>query len=122
MAGTLIDDTERVEADRVRRAAETRFEIGFEQSAIGAAIADLEGIPIRVNPAVCRSSGGRRSCWSAGGGTSTPIPTRCRCGRPSWRGSAAGHDTYDDERRYLRPDGSVVWASTHVTLVRDERG
>ena len=35
---------------------------------------------------------------------------------------AAGHDTYEDERRYLRPDGTVVWASSHVTLVRDEAG
>ena len=35
---------------------------------------------------------------------------------------AAGHDTYEDERRYLRPDGSVVWASCHLTLVRDEAG
>ncbi len=35
---------------------------------------------------------------------------------------AAGHDTYEDERRYLRPDGTVVWASINVTLVRDERG
>ena len=32
VAGTMMDDTERVEADRVRRAAETRFEIGFEQA------------------------------------------------------------------------------------------
>jgi diguanylate cyclase (GGDEF)-like protein/PAS domain S-box-containing protein len=35
---------------------------------------------------------------------------------------AAGHDTYQDERRYLRPDGSVVWASSHVTLVRNDAG
>src|SRR6202022_3800044 len=41
LIGTMMDDTERVEADLVRRTAETRFEIGFEQSTIGAAIADL---------------------------------------------------------------------------------
>ena len=35
---------------------------------------------------------------------------------------AGGHDTYADERRYVRPDGSIVWALTHVTLVRDELG
>jgi diguanylate cyclase (GGDEF)-like protein len=35
---------------------------------------------------------------------------------------AAGHDTYAVEGRYLRPDGTVVWASSHVTLVRDESG
>jgi diguanylate cyclase (GGDEF)-like protein len=34
----------------------------------------------------------------------------------------AGHDTYVDERRYLRPGGTTVWASVHVSLVRDESG
>ena len=35
---------------------------------------------------------------------------------------AAGHDKYADERRFIRPDGTVVWASCHVTLARDEDG
>ena len=35
---------------------------------------------------------------------------------------SAGQDTYTDERRYLRPDGAIVWALTNVTLVRDEAG
>jgi predicted signal transduction protein with EAL and GGDEF domain len=35
---------------------------------------------------------------------------------------AAGHDTFEGERRYVRPDGSLVWAACHLTLVRDERG
>ena len=35
---------------------------------------------------------------------------------------AAGHDTYEDERRFVQPDGTVVWASSHVTLVRDSSG
>ena len=34
----------------------------------------------------------------------------------------AGQDTYEDERRFVLPDGSVVWASSHVTLVRDASG
>src|SRR4029077_12494974 len=57
VSGTLMDITERVEADRVGRAAEIRFETGFEQAAIGSAIADLTGVPIRVNPAMCRLLG-----------------------------------------------------------------
>jgi PAS domain S-box-containing protein len=53
LVGTLMDDTERVEAERVRQAADTRFEIGFEQSGIGAAIVALDGVPIRVNHELC---------------------------------------------------------------------
>ena len=68
LVGTIMDETERIESERERQEAETRFEIGFEQSAIGSVITDLAGIPIRVNPALCRLLGrpasellGRRS-------------------------------------------------------------
>ena len=53
VAGTMMDDTERVEAEKMRRAAEVQFEIGFEQSAIGAVISDLKASRLRVNPAMC---------------------------------------------------------------------
>jgi diguanylate cyclase (GGDEF)-like protein/PAS domain S-box-containing protein len=120
MTGTLLDDSERVLAEGVRQAAETRFEIGFEQAAIGAAIADLDGIPIRANPALC-SLFGRPEHLLVGrqwGEYTHPGEV------PLWKATqsrvAAGHDTFEDERRYVRPDGTVVWASCHVTLVRDE--
>jgi diguanylate cyclase (GGDEF)-like protein/PAS domain S-box-containing protein len=122
VAGTLMDETERVEAENVRRTAETRFEISFEQAAIGAAIADLEGIPVRVNPAMCAFFGrpvealvGRR--W-----TEYTHPDELPLGQAVLVSLAAGHDVYEDERRYLRPDGTIVWALAHATVVRDETG
>jgi PAS domain-containing protein len=72
LIGTIMDETDRVDSERERHEAETRFEIGFEQSAIGSVITDLAGIPIRVNPALCRLLGRRRASYSAGGRTSTP--------------------------------------------------
>jgi diguanylate cyclase (GGDEF)-like protein/PAS domain S-box-containing protein len=122
LAGTLMDETTRVEADRVRQAAETRFDIGFEQAGIGAAITDLLGVPVRVNAAMCELFGrpeeqlvGRR--W-----TDYAHPDEV----PLWQAVlvrlADGHDTHADERRFLRADQSIVWASTNVTLVRDESG
>ena len=118
----LHDVTEWVEADRVRQAAETRFEIAFEQAAFGAVISDLEGYPTRVNPAVCSLLGrpedelvGRR--W-----TEYAHPEEIPLGQAVLTRVDEGSDRYEDERRYLRPDGSVVWASVHVTLVRDDSG
>jgi diguanylate cyclase (GGDEF)-like protein/PAS domain S-box-containing protein len=120
LAGTVRDNTERVEAERVRQAAESLFEIGFEQAGIGVAIVGLDGVPIRVNPAVCTMLGrpadelvGR--LWTEYNHPEDESP------RPGITDRLqSGHDTYADERRYVRPDGSVVWASTYVSLVRDE--
>jgi diguanylate cyclase (GGDEF)-like protein/PAS domain S-box-containing protein len=122
VSGTMVDDTERVAADKVRRTAETRFEIGFEQSAIGAAISDLDGIPLRVNPAACEFF--ERSAEQLIGirWTEFTHPDEVPLGQAVLSRLAAGHDTYADERRYLRPDGSIIWALTNVSLVRDDAG
>jgi diguanylate cyclase (GGDEF)-like protein/PAS domain S-box-containing protein len=122
LAGTVRDNTERVEAERVRHAAETRFEIGFEQAGIGVAMIDLDGVPIRVNTAV-RTLLGRTDEQLVGQRwTEYNHPDDTPPGPAVFARLAAGYDTYEDERRYLRPDGAVVWASTYTTLVRDESG
>ena len=120
VVGTMMDSTDQVEADRVRRAAELRFEIGFEQSAIGAAISDLHGIQIRVNPAACLFFERDASLLVGRRWTDYTHPDEIPLGQAILSRLADGHDTYADERRFLRPGGSVVWALTHVTLVRDE--
>ncbi len=120
--GTLMDETEWAEAEQVRRAAETRFEIGFEQSAIGTIIADTTGLPMRVNAAACALLG-RPSEQLVGRymGEYTH-PDDVPLAQAVLARVAGGHDTYEDERRYIRPDGLVVWASSHVTLVRSDGG
>ena len=120
LSGTVADQTEWVEAEAIRRAAESRFEIGFEQSSIGAVIADLDGYPLRVNQAVRELLGrgdaeliGRR--W-----TEYTHPDDPPLGQTVLARLAAGFDNYQDERRYVRPDGSIAWASTNVTVVREQ--
>ncbi len=122
VSGTMMDETERVEDYRVMRSAQSRFEIGFEQAAIATVIADVNGSPIRVNPAACllldRPAhlliGRRMGEYSH--------PDDVPLAQAALAGVAAGVDSYEDERRYLRPDGSIVWALAHVTLVRDDAG
>ncbi|HEX2785484.1 MAG TPA: EAL domain-containing protein, partial [Ilumatobacteraceae bacterium] len=122
VAGTLMDNTEQVNADRVRREAELRFEIGFEQSAIGAAISDLDGISLRVNSAMCLFFERSKEMLIGRPWTDNTHPDEVPLGQAVLSRLSAGHDTYEDERRFLRPDGTVVWALTHATLVRDEVG
>lgn len=85
-------------------------------------ISDLDGRPTRVNPAVCRLL--ERKEWELIGRQWTEFthPDEESLRQLTLARVQAGHDTYEDERRYLRPDGSVVWASAHVTLVRDGSG
>ena len=122
LIGTMMDDTDRVEADRDQRVAESRFETGFEQAAIGAAIADLNGVPTRVNPAVCSFLGRPAEMLVGRRWTDFTYPDDAPLGPSVETRLAAGHDTHQDERRFVRPDGSIVWALCNVTLVRDEIG
>jgi diguanylate cyclase (GGDEF)-like protein/PAS domain S-box-containing protein len=122
VVGTLTDDTDRLAGERDRRAAATGFEVGFEQAGIGAVILDLKGVPLRVNSATCRLLGrppelllGRS--WRDYNHPDDPSPGPAIEAR-----IAAGYDTYADERRYVQPDGTIVWASSHVKLVIDHEG
>ncbi|MGO9912464.1 MAG: EAL domain-containing protein [Acidimicrobiales bacterium] len=122
LAGTLLDDTEWVAAERVRQMAETRFEIAFEQATIGSVITDSRGVATKVNPALCALLGRPADVLVGRSWVEFTHPDEVPLVAAVMARVAAGHDTYEDERRYLRPDGSVVWASCHVTLVRDEAG
>jgi diguanylate cyclase (GGDEF)-like protein/PAS domain S-box-containing protein len=122
MVGTLLDDTERVEDKRLGRAAETRFEIGFQQASVGAAIADLDGVPIRVNETLCALLGRSEESLIHRLWTDCIHPGDKPLRRAVRAGVAAGRDTYADERRFLRPDGGVVWVSAQVSLVRNAAG
>jgi diguanylate cyclase (GGDEF)-like protein/PAS domain S-box-containing protein len=122
VVATLLDETERVTAEREQRSAEARFEVGFEQGGIGAVIVDLQGVPQRVNAAV-ESLLGRPAEELVGHvWVEYTHPDEIPLGQVVLARVAEGHDTYADERRYVRPNGEVVWASCHVTLVRDGSG
>ncbi|HWF41506.1 MAG TPA: diguanylate cyclase, partial [Acidothermaceae bacterium] len=122
VAGTMMDQTDLATAVEVRKAAEMRFEIGFEQTAIGAVIGDLDGVPTRVNSAACALLGRSRESLIGHAWTGYTHPDDLQLGELALASFAAGHDTYQDERRYVRPDATIVWASVDVTLVRDETG
>ncbi|HMJ78671.1 MAG TPA: PAS domain S-box protein [Iamia sp.] len=131
VAGTMADETEQVEADRVRREAESHFEISFDQSATGAVLADLEGFPTRVNQALCDLLGRPPDQLLGQRWTDYTHPDdvagRPNCSRPRDLSPAPApldrnRDVVADERRYVRPDGTTVWASASVTLVRDDAG
>ena len=122
LAGTIRDETERVIATRERLAAETRFENSFEQAGIGAGILNLDGIITRVNAAACTILGQPQEGLVGRSWDDHKHPDDVPLGQAVTARVAGGHNAYSDERRFVRPDGSIVWISLNVTLVRDEAG
>jgi len=122
VVGTMQDDTDEIEAARVKRHAEALVEATFEQAGIGAGILDIHGLPLRVNAAVCEIMGRPREelinrSWQAFNHPDDLPVAEAMAAR-----GLAGADSYTDERRYIRPGGGVVWTSMHLTKVRDDTG
>ena len=120
--GALRDDTDRVEASSARQRAEARFETGFQQAGIGAGIMDLAGIPRRVNAAGCKIMGRPEEMLVDHDWNDYRHPDDMPLGEAMKARGLSDTDEYNDERRFLRPDGSIVWTLLHVTRVRDDSG
>jgi PAS domain S-box-containing protein len=86
-----------------RATAETRFEIGFQQASVGAAIADLDGIPICVNETLRTLLGRSEDSLIHRLWTDCIHPDDKPLRRAVRAAVAGGRDTYADERRFLRP-------------------
>ena len=122
LAGTIEDITAQVETERIRREAETRFEVAFEQAGVGAAIINLDGVRSRVNAAACEILGRPKEQLVDRSWDEYHHPDEREL-MMSLRAQGAGSNaTYNDERRYLRPDGTIVWVEMHIAVVRDEAG
>lgn len=113
------DMTERRVAEAELELAEIRFDGAFATSAFGMAMADLVGRLTMVNPALCDILG--QVPRDLVGHTLTDF-AYAPPGALEIPGVRDGVDSYSDERRYLRTDGSIVWLQVNVTLVRDTSG
>ncbi len=117
------DITRRHIAEMALRASEDRFRTAFHAASVGMTLVDLSGRFIQVNEAFCRMVG--RGAAELLGMTvldvthpddreeSMALVQRMREGsRPS----------AEAVKRYVRPDGSVVWGQLSVAMVRDASG
>ncbi len=117
------DITDRKTAEAARRVADQQFKTAFDDAPIGMALVALTGRLLRVNDALCSLLG--RSTHELLGSTSAALthPADLDADRQLRQDVLAGRrSSYRTEKRYLRPNGSVVWAELSVSLVRDEAG
>jgi diguanylate cyclase (GGDEF)-like protein/PAS domain S-box-containing protein len=111
----------RLEAEQAQSAA--MFEDSFAAAPIGKALVGPDGRFLKVNEALCLLLGRSHEQLLATTFQQLTLPEDLDADEQLLAQTAAGaRDGYRMEKRYLRPDGTVVWGLLAVSVVRDERG
>lgn len=120
VTGTITDITPRKQAEEGRRASEGRLHAVFNQALVGIAETDLTGRFVQVNPRYCEIVG--RPAEELYGLRMQDVthPDDLALNLPLFERAVADGTPFVIEKRYLRPDGAVVWVSNSVSLVRGD--
>lgn len=119
LRGGALDVTDQREAEHERLEAASLFRRGFDEAPIGMVMVDpVEDRFLEVNNAMCRLLGRSRD-ELVGMAISDVTHPDDRAQIADGRQELVGdpNASYQVEKRYVRPDGSVVWASLHSTPV-----
>ena len=119
LRGGALDVTEQREAEHERLEAASLFRRGFDEAPIGMVMVDpVEHRFVEVNNAMCRLLGRSRVELVGMAISDVTHPddhARLVAARQELIDDPSG--SYQAEKRYVRPDGSVVWGSLHATPV-----
>ena len=121
----LVDNiTERKKAEDALRESEKRYRAFFELTAVGAGQLDpVSGMYLSVNDAFCTLTGYSRDELLGMRFSDITHPEDLKRDQAKVKALIRGDLPYFDcEKRYIRSDGSIVWARVNVTMVRDEKG
>ncbi len=117
------DITARKQTEEQLRASEALYHATFDYAAVGIAHVALDGRWIRFNDAVCRITGYSRDELNQKTFADITHPDDLAADWALAHRAAAGEiPGYSMEKRYVRPDGSAVWANLTVSVVRDAGG
>ncbi|MCW2967564.1 MAG: domain S-box protein [Solirubrobacteraceae bacterium] len=124
LRGAVLDVTEQRRAERARLEAASLFRQGFDESPIGMALTDAgQGLYVRVNDAMCRLLWRSREDLLERDIGSVTHPEDVALDTEARDAMLAGTlSHFETDKRYLRPDGTLVWARLHVTPVREADG
>lgn len=119
----VLDITARKRAEMALRASEERFRAVFEHAAVGIARVGLDGRWLEVNQRLCDIIGRDRDALLAATFQDVTHPDDLDADLAEVQAVLAGRGrSYRMEKRYLRPDGSVVWVLLTVALLRTPSG
>ncbi len=120
---TFVDITARIEAEKRLSESEQRFRLTLQHAPIGMAIVGLDGTYLEVNPELAKMLG--RTPQQLVGSTFQAVthPDDLEGDLALSQQVLDGRiDSFEMEKRFLTPDGSVVWGHLAVAVVRDPEG
>jgi diguanylate cyclase (GGDEF)-like protein/PAS domain S-box-containing protein len=119
----LHHDMQLEESREALRLADRQFRSSFDHAPIGMALVALEGGFMRVNRALCELVGRTHQALLTETFQDITHPDDLAPDLELLGELLRGERLeYQMDKRYLRPDGSVVWAQLNVTLVRNQHG
>lgn len=116
------DVTEKRSAQTALRDSEQQFRSMFELAALGMAQADPHtGRILRVNDKYCRITGYSADELIGSRVSDLTHPEDVERDWALFQAAVRGETpTYQNEKRYVRKDGTVVWVNVNAALIRDE--
>ena len=122
LIGVLAPEVGWSELGRLRRNDQV-YEMWFERAPTGVCLVSIAGSFLRANPAYCRLVGRAEHELLSLTFQDITHPDDLLLDVSLVDDVLAGRiDRYEMDKRYVRPDGSVVWVHLTVALLRDERG
>jgi len=119
----IHDITDRKRAEEALRESEEKFRTIFNSAPVGIAIAEPEGRFIEVNDTVCKMLGYSAEEFREKTFLDITYPNDFaetqRLAAEVWESK---RDFYRSEKRYLKKDGSPIWATVNACAVRDRSG
>ena len=112
-----------LDAPRLVAESERLTQVAFETAPVGMAFFATDGAYLRVNDALCRLLDRPAEELLGHRDQEFTHPAHRASDVTAARRILAGEiRTWQTEKRFVRPDGSIVWAIANMTFLRDEEG
>lgn len=123
VVAVMTDVTELVGIEHARAEAERLFRSAFDSAPNGVTLQTLDGTFLDVNRAACAILQRDRETLLATSFQEITHPDDLEPNLGQRNAALSGtRDTYRVEKRYLAPDGAIIWAELSISVVRDEQG